>query len=98
MNLLKKQEGIEIHFYDEDNAKDSTSLRNSLEEFVDYFQNSSVNIKFLDLETLRLESLSLLLSFAKELKAKGNSCIWTCSDSLREQLKEFGITEIVQLN
>lgn len=98
MNLLRKQDKIEIYFYDEDNTKDTTALRASLEEFLEYFQNSPVTIKFLDLETLRLESLTLLLSFTKELKARGNTCVWTCSESLREQLKEFGIIEFVQLN
>lgn len=97
MNLLKKTEGIEIYFYDDDNSKDSTSLRAALEEFLTYFQNSSISIKFLDLNSLRLESLGLLLSFTKELKAKGNNCSWICPEPLKKQLNELGLGEFVQL-
>ncbi|MCX7997521.1 MAG: hypothetical protein N3A69_01030, partial [Leptospiraceae bacterium] len=97
MNLLKKTDGIEIYFYDEDDSKDSTSLRVALEEFLDYFQNSPVSVKFLDLSTIRLESLSVLLSFTKNLKMKGNTCTWICPESLKKQLEDLGLGEFVQL-
>lgn len=97
MNLLKKQEGIEIHFYDEDNLKDSTSLKNSFLEFLDYFQNQTVSIKFVDLNSIRLEALSIVLSFTKELGQKGNSCIWVCSESLRKQLTQLGVHNLIKI-
>jgi hypothetical protein len=98
MNLLKKPQGIEIYFYDEDNLRDTPSLRSSLEEFVEYFQNSSVNIKFVELHSIRLEVLALLLSFTKELIQNGNSCKWICSETFREQLTQMGLENFIELN
>lgn len=98
MNLLKKPEGLEIYFYDEDNQKDATSLRVALEEFLEYFHNSSLHIKFIELKSLRLEALSLILSFTKELKKQGSTCVWTCPDPLYNQLVELGIGKFIELN
>lgn len=97
MNLLKKSEGVEIYFYDEDDLKDATSLRNSLEEFLEYFQDSKIYLRFMEISSLRIESLSLLLSFTKELNNKGNNCIWVCSSSLHEQLVQLGIKNFISL-